>query len=107
MGKVQIPSRSAFEFSIMISDIMAKNDIWITRDGVKVKMCQMTDSHLYNAIKYFKPNKASKGKTTAWKLLTCEAKRRKWKIDDVGIDVKIDMNKPDEPIDNRFDILDL
>jgi len=93
---------------MVISNIMAKNDIWITRDGNKVKMCDMTDSHLYNAIKYFKPNLASSGKGKAWKLLTCEARRRKWKIDSSGIDVIIDTeNKPDEPIDNRFDILDL
>jgi hypothetical protein len=90
---------------------MAKNDIWITRDGVKVKMQDMTDSHLKNAIKYFKPNPASSGKTTAWKLLTCEAKRRKWKLisidNDGKTEIHIDMNEPDEPIDNRFDILDL
>lgn len=87
---------------------MAKNDVWITRDGVRIKMCDMTDSHLYNAIKYFKPNPKSIGKGKRWKLLTCEAKRRKWKIIDNGIDVSIDMeNKPDEPINNRFDILDL
>jgi hypothetical protein len=67
----------------------------------------MTDSHLKNAIKYFKPNPASSGKNKAWKLLTCEAKRRKWKItNNVGV-VNIDLNEPDEPIDNRFDILDL
>lgn len=84
---------------------MAKNDIWITRDGVKIKMCKMTDSHLYNAIKYFKPNLSNEIK---WKLLTCEARRRKWKITNSGINVEIDTeNKPDEPIDNRFDILDL
>jgi len=87
---------------------MAKNDIWITRDGVKVKMCKMTDSHLKNAIKYFKPNPSSSGKTTAWNLLTCEAKRRKWKLTDNGIDIVIeDLDKPDEPVDSRFDILDL
>lgn len=86
---------------------MAKNDIWITRDGVKVKMCDMTDTHLKNAIKYFKPNPANSGKNKAWSLLTCEAKRRKWTItNNVGV-VNIDMNEPDEPIDNRFDILDL
>jgi hypothetical protein len=67
-------------------------------------MCDMADAHLKNAIKYFKPNPASSGKTKAWKLLTCEAKRRKWKITSNGIDTE---NKPDEPIDNRFDILDL
>ena len=87
---------------------MAKNDIWITRDGVRVKMCKMTDSHLKNAIKYFKPNPSSSGKTTAWNLLTCEAKRRKWKLTDNGIDIVIeDLDKPDEPVDSRFDILDL
>jgi ABC-type sulfate transport system substrate-binding protein len=92
---------------------MAKNDIWVTRDGNRVKMQDMTDTHLKNAIKYFKPNPKSSGKTTAWKLLTTEAKRRKWKITNNGtkngIDngINIDMNEPDEPIDNRFDILDL
>ncbi len=86
---------------------MAKDDIWITKDGVRLKMIDMTDSHLKNAIKYFKPNPKSSGKSRAWKLLTCEARRRKWKITDSGPNIKIDMNKPDEPIDNRFDILDL
>jgi len=86
---------------------MAKNDIWVTRDGNRVKMCDMTDSHLKNAIKYFKPNPSSSGKSKAWKLLTCEARRRKWKITDKGPNIKIDMNEPDEPINNRFDILDL
>lgn len=87
---------------------MAKDNIWVTRDGVKIKMCEMTDSHLKNAIKYFKPNPANAGKNQAWQLLTCEAKRRKWKLTNSGINIKIDTeNKPDEPIDNRFDILDL
>jgi hypothetical protein len=87
---------------------MAKDDIWITRDGVKIKMCDMPDGHLKNAIKYFKPNPASSGKTKAWKLLTCEAKRRKWKITDNGTDIEIDTgDEPDEEINNRFDILDL
>lgn len=87
---------------------MAKNDIWTTRDGVKIKMYKMTDSHLKNAIKYFKPYPANDGKSRRWQLLTCEAKRRKWKLTNNGIDIEIDTeNKPDEPIDNRFDILDL
>lgn len=87
---------------------MAENDIWVTRDGTKIKMCKMTDSHLKNAIKYFKPNPSSSGKTKAWQLLTCEATRRKWKINDNGVNVEIDTgNEPDEEIDNRFDILDL
>lgn len=87
---------------------MANNDIWVTRDGVKVKMCKMTDSHLKNAIKYFRPNPANNGESRRWKLLTCEAKRRNWKIIANGINIEIeDLNEPDEPIDNRFDILDL
>ena len=87
---------------------MAKDNIWITRDGIAIKMCEMTDNHLKNAIKYFKPNPSSSGKTKAWQLLMCEAKRRKWKINDNGIDVEIVTgDEPDEEINNRFDILDL
>jgi len=87
---------------------MAKDDIWIKRDGTKIKMWRMTDSHLKNAIKYFKPNPASSGRGKRWRLLTEEAKRRNWEIIDNGIDIEIiDQDRPDEQVNSRFDILDL
>ena len=70
---------------------MSKDDIWVTKDGSKMKMCKMTDSHLKNAIKYFEPHKNTAKKR--WKLLTTEQKRR----DDLI---------PNDPIESRFDILD-
>ena len=75
---------------------MAKNDIWITRTGKKIKMCDMTDSHLKNAINYFKPDK--EGSKKRWKLLMAEKRRRGKKEED-----KTD----DGPITSRFDILDI
>ncbi len=71
---------------------MAKNDIWITKDNNRMKMCQMTDSHLKNAINLFKPHKDVSEER--WKLLMTEKKRR-------------DKLIPEEPIESRFDILDI
>ncbi len=71
---------------------MAKNDIWVTKGGIKMKMSEMTDSHLKNAISYFKPHKNYC--EDRWKLLIAEQKRR----DDLI---------PDDPVESRFDILDL
>ena len=71
---------------------MAKDDIWTTRQGLKIRMCEMTNSHLKNAINYFRPHK-NKVKEP-WRLLMEEQKRR-------------DELVPDDPIESRFDILDL
>ena len=72
---------------------MAKNDIWITRAGKRLKMSEMLDDHLKNAINYFKPYKDQSPKR--WKLLKTEQRRR-------------NRNKiPEDPIESRFDILDL
>ncbi len=70
---------------------MAKNDTWICKDGTEIKMCKMEDSHLKNAINFFKPQREVF--TNRWKLLMDEQKRR----DDMI---------PDDPIESRFDILD-
>lgn len=55
-------------------------------------MCEMSDSHLTNAIIYFEPHKHISEKR--WKWLMTEKKRR-------------DKLIPDEPIESRFDILDI
>ena len=75
---------------------MAKNDIWKCKDGKTLKMCEMTDSHLNNAIKLFRLHK--KDSPERWDLLWTEKKRR--------AKVK-EKSEPDDPIDSRFDILDL
>ncbi len=73
---------------------MAKNDNWTCKDGTQIKMWKMTDNHLMNAIKYFAPFRESH--VERWELLVNEKKRRD------------KANKPpDEPIESRFDILDL
>lgn len=61
----------------------------------------MSDRHLKNAISYFKPITLHDARTSRWKLLKCEARRRKWDINDAEGIVP-----PDEPIESRFDILD-
>jgi len=81
---------------------MTKNGIWICSDGTKIKMCDMTDGHLRNAINYFIPKNKIDAQSATWKLLKCEAKRRKWEVSD-----KTGIVPPPEPIDSRFDILDL
>ncbi len=72
---------------------MAKNDIWVTAKGKRMKMCEMSDTHLSRALNYFK---GRSGYEERWDLLTTELKRRE-KANE----------PPDEPIDSRFDILDL
>ena len=71
---------------------MAKNDIWTTKDGRKLKMCEMADSHLKNAINYF----SSYGNVNihVLQILKAEKSRR-------------DKLIPDKPINSRFDILDI
>jgi len=81
---------------------MAKNDIWITNDGVKLKMCEMTDGHLRNAINYFIPENKLDIKSSRWKVLKCEARRRGWEVND-----KTGIIPPPEPIEDRWEILDL
>ena len=71
---------------------MAKNDIWTCKDGRTMKMCEMSDSHLKNSIKYFNCSKVSSDKRC--KLLMVEHERR-------------DELVPDDPIESRFDILDM
>ncbi len=71
---------------------MAKDDIWTTKDGNSFRMCEMTDSHLKNAINYFMPRNGEFKER--WKLLMTEKKRR-------------DKLVPDKPINSRFDILDI
>ena len=73
---------------------MAENDIWITKDGRRIKMHNLNNEHLKRAINYFKPNKNLKKNKKRWKLLMTEQKRR----DDLI---------PDNSIESRFDILDL
>ena len=77
---------------------MAEKEIWITRKGEKIEMTKMEDSHLKNAINYFKGSKNG----TRWKKLMKEAKRRKWELDEDGKEV-VD----EGPIKNRWEILDL
>jgi len=73
---------------------MAKNNIWITKDNRKMRMCEMTDAHLINAINYFKKHK--KSDDILYQLLIAEQLKRNKN------------NKvTDESVDNRFDILDL
>jgi len=67
---------------------------WTTRDGRQIEMTEMTNKHLSNAIKFFKPDK--KNSTSRWKLLTDEAKRRGW-----------DIEEKNGEIESRFDILDI
>ncbi len=81
---------------------MAKNDVWKTKDGQHIKMSDMSDRHLTNALNCFKPKNKFDAKTTRWKLLKNEAKRRKWKVTD-----KEGLVPPDEPIGSRFEILDI
>jgi hypothetical protein len=81
---------------------MAKNDIWLCKDGTKMKMCEMSDRHLKNSINYFIPTSEGDKKSRRWKLLKCEARRRKWKVTD-----KDGVVPPPEPVESRFDILDL
>jgi len=71
---------------------MAKNDNWTCKDGTQIKMCKMTDSHLKNAIKLFEPYKDVS--IEKWKLLMAEKERR-------------EDSTPDDPIESRFDILDI
>jgi len=71
---------------------MAENDIWTTKEGIKMKMMEITNNHLKNAINFFEPKKTSYKKR--WKLLMAEKKRR-------------DNLIPDNTIESRFDILDL
>ncbi len=71
---------------------MAKNDIWVCKDGTRMKMCEMSDSHLKNAINLFKNHKEDN--PDRWKYLITEHERRQ-------------KNEPDDPIENRFEILDL
>ena len=75
---------------------MAKNDIWKCKDGTKVKMCDMTKSHLKNAMNYFRHDKEEF--PMQWKLLETENQRR----------IKAEIRKEEQgPIESRFDILDL
>lgn len=76
---------------------MAKNDIWQTKDGKRIKMCDMTTSHLKNAMNYFRHDK--KEFPMQWKLLETENQRR--------IKAKIKKEEEQDPIESRFDILDL
>ena len=86
---------------------MAKNDIWTTKTGKKMKMCDMSDSHLYNSIIYFQ-SKVVRTKSKRWKNLKCEARRRKWKIiDSKDEGIKIITDPSEDEIQSRFDILDL
>ena len=75
---------------------MAMNDIWISKDGTKIKIKDMSNSHLRNSIEYFRPLKNKYQKR--WELLTTEKKRR---------DKNKEKLENNESIDSRFDILDL
>lgn len=76
---------------------MAKNDYWTMRDGAKIKMKDMSDSHLRNSIQFFKPVKNTMA-SDRWKLLMAEKKRRD----------KLKKRKENkEPVESRFDILDI
>ena len=72
---------------------MNKNDIWICKDGTKLKMWQMANSHLNNALNYFRGTTKTSGNNRL-KLLEMEKKRRD-KLKEI-----------DEPIESRFEILD-
>ena len=63
---------------------MAKNDIWTTKDGRNIKICEMTDSHLKNAMRLFEPTK--KYNKERWKLLITEKERRDKLVPDESID---------------------
>ena len=52
---------------------MAKNDIWVTKNGQKMKMCEMTDAHLKNSIIYFRKYQTTSSER--WKLLMAEEKK--------------------------------
>ena len=71
---------------------MAKNDIWTCKDGRKMKMCEMSDTHLKRSINYFSCSKVSSDNRC--RLLMKEQERR-------------DKLTPDDPINTRFEILDL
>ena len=76
-------------------------DIWITRDGKQINIKKMTDSHLKNSVVLFGRDK--EGNKKRWKMLEKEAKARGWDIEN-EIYKEIE---PDEPIDNRWEILDI
>ena len=77
------------------------DNYWITRTGEKIKMSEMTDSHLKNAINYFRTKAPTKDQSERWKKLIAEAQRRGWKIDKNG---KVTKQKL---IKDRFDLLDI
>ncbi len=82
-------------------------EMWVTKSGIKMKMSEMTDSHLINALNYCKRNKKEdpfnklEKEAIIIKLIR-EAKRRKLNIDNI-VDLKVE----DEFISNRWEILDI
>ena len=73
-------------------------EIWITKNGTKMKMSEMTSGHLMNALRYFK----IKQKEEPFKKLMREAKRRNLNVDDI-VNPKIE----EIPIESRWEILDI
>ena len=81
---------------------MAKNDIWTTKDGRRMKMWEMDDKHLKNAYRYFQYRKHAYPER--WHLLKTEVQRRK----KFSKGFSLDSNRIDDgPIRDRFEILDL
>ena len=79
-----------------------KRKVWICRDGTRIPIKKMGSDHLLNAIRFF----ARLGKEDNEKIIWLKKEAVIRELDFEGKE-KFCNIKVDEPIENRFEILDL
>ena len=80
-----------------------KNEkIWITKEGIIIPVKKMENSHIINAIQYFERLGKGDRKTVIWLKEEAVIRKLDFKGKEKFCNIKVD-----EPILNRFEILDL